>query len=327
MKRLFSAVLALMCLLASAAFAEIPEPTEDFWVLDQADVLSEATEGEIFFSNQRLYDACGAEIVIVTIDTSGDMRLEDFCYSLYNDWEISERGLALVMAIGDEDYYAMPGTSFNDVFSSDVLDQMFDESLEPDFAAGDYDAGARAFFEAAFSHAADALNVDVSVSQGIADYNDFLEQNSGGEQMAVRSSSGYYAPEPRRNGGGDMGLLVVIAVILLCLLIGSMGWRHRRYRGGPGMPPPPRWFGGFFFHPRPHRPPRPPRPPRGGGFFGGPGPGGFGTGPRPGGFGGARPGGFGGARRSPGGGFGGARRSSGGGRGTRGGGAGRGDRR
>ena len=189
MKRLFSAVLALMCLLASAAFAEIPEPTEDFWVLDQADVLSEATEGEIFFSNQRLYDACGAEIVIVTIDTSGDMRLEDFCYSLYNDWEISERGLALVMAIGDEDYYAMPGTSFNDVFSSDVLDQMFDESLEPDFAAGDYDAGARAFFEAAFSHAADALNVDVSVSQGIADYNDFLEQNPGGEQMAVRSSS------------------------------------------------------------------------------------------------------------------------------------------
>lgn len=319
MKRLFSAVLALMCLLASAALAEIPEPTEDFWVLDQADVLSEATEGEIFFSNQRLYDACGAEIVIVTIDTSGDMRLEDFCYSLYNDWEISERGLALVMAISDEDYYAMPGTSFNDVFSSDVLDQMFDESLEPDFAAGDYDAGAQAFFEAAFSHAADELNVDVSVSQGIADYNDFLEQNSGGAQMAVRSSSsGYYAPEPHRNGGGSMGLLVVIAVILLCLLIGSMGWRHRRYRGGPGMPPPPRWFGGFFFHPRP-RPPRPPRPPRGGGFFGGPGPGGFGAGPRP--------GGFGGARRFSGGGFGGARRSSGGGRGTRGGGAGRGGRR
>ena len=55
--------------------------------------------------------ACGAEIVIVTIDTSGDMRLEDFCYSLYNDWEISERGLALVMAISDEDYYCLLYTS------------------------------------------------------------------------------------------------------------------------------------------------------------------------------------------------------------------------
>ena len=325
MKRLFCALAALALLISAACLAEIPEPTEDFWVLDQAGVLSDATEGEIFFANQRLFDACGAEIVVVAVDTAGEMRLEDYCYALYNDWGISERGLLLVMAVDDEACYAMAGVAFDSVFSSGAIDQLFREALAADFNAGDYDAAARSFFEAAFARAADAMNVDVSAADGVADYNDFLKQNSNGAPASERGETAMRSPEPRSNGGNAMPVLIVVALILLCVLLGSMGWR-RHYRGTFSAPPP--RFGGFIFRPRrsprpprpprlprPPRPPRAPRPPRGG-FFGGPRP----RGGRPGGS-----GGFGGGFRR--GGFGGARRSSGGGRTTRGGGAGFGGRR
>lgn len=313
-----------MCLVLPAALAEVPQPTEQFWVLDQADVLTEATEGEIFFANQRLYDAAGAEIVVVTVETTDGMRLEDFCYALYNDWEISERGLLLTMAIADDDYYIMRGTAFETAFSSGLLGEMRDEALEPPFARGDYNESARRFFEAAFTHAADALNVDVSVADGIADYEAFAAQQGDASTLAARSGEwGGAAPDqPRPRGGNDMTALIIIVLVLLVLFGGTLGCRRRRPHGGTFVPPPHR-FGGFVFRPRAPRPPRPPKPPHGG--FAGPRPGG----PRPrGGFFGIRPGGPrpGGGR--PRGGFGAARRhSGGGGRTTRGGGVGRGNRR
>ena len=247
MKRLFCALAALALLISAACLAEIPEPTEDFWVLDQAGVLSDATEGEIFFANQRLFDACGAEIVVVAVDTAGEMRLEDYCYALYNDWGISERGLLLVMAVDDEACYAMAGVAFDSVFSSGAIDQLFREALAADFNAGDYDAAARSFFEAAFARAADAMNVDVSAADGVADYNDFLKQNSNGAPASERGETAMRSPEPRSNGGNAMPVLIVVALILLCVLLGSMGWR-RHYRGTFSAPPP--RFGGFIFRPR-----------------------------------------------------------------------------
>ena len=47
---LLAAVLCMSC-----GLAEVVQPTDDFWYYDGADVLSERTEGEILFANQRLY--------------------------------------------------------------------------------------------------------------------------------------------------------------------------------------------------------------------------------------------------------------------------------
>ena len=52
--------LVLLALLCAPALAKVVSPGADFYYLDKANVLSEAMEGEIFFSNKLLYDACGA---------------------------------------------------------------------------------------------------------------------------------------------------------------------------------------------------------------------------------------------------------------------------
>ena len=74
MKRIFYLLCALMLALCPAcalAASSVIEPTEDFYVNDQANVLTEETEGLIVLNNDKLAEACGAQIVFVTLDTTG----------------------------------------------------------------------------------------------------------------------------------------------------------------------------------------------------------------------------------------------------------------
>ena len=63
LKRLSALLLALLLTAASALAApKVIQPTEDFYVNDSANVLSDEVEGLIVLNNDKLYAACGAQI-------------------------------------------------------------------------------------------------------------------------------------------------------------------------------------------------------------------------------------------------------------------------
>ena len=117
--------LVLLALSCAPALAKTLSPGSDFYYLDNANVLSEALEGEIFFSNKLLYDACGAQIVVVTVDTTGREAIDDYAYDLFNQWGIGDvsknNGFLLLLAIQDEDYYALPGSGLDSRFSAGTI--------------------------------------------------------------------------------------------------------------------------------------------------------------------------------------------------------------
>ena len=300
LKRLSAILLALLLTAASALAApQVVQPTEDFYVNDNANVLSDEVEGLIVLNNDALYAACGAQIVFVTVPTTGTASIEDYAYTLFNSWGIGSsdknNGILLLMAIDDDDYWLMQGKGLQDYITSGDLDDMLYSDLEPDFAAKDYSAGAEKLFTALFDAVVQVYKLDLTLDTTL--YDDY---------RAVRTETAYTpsaAPHGEDSGAGDVLLGVLIVLVIVLIVAVSISRRRRRvYRGGVGMPPPPprRHFFPIFIAPRPPRPPRPPmspRPPRSGGFG------------RP--SGGSRPsGGFGGGR-------------SGGGGASRGGGAGR----
>lgn len=337
MKRLLGLTLSLLLLCAAALAADIPEPTEDFYVYDGANVLTYETEGHIVFCNRELYEACGAQIVFVTVDTVGNETMEDYCRALFNEWEIGDarkqNGFVVVLAIDDEDYGWMPGTGLDLELSAGVVNELTDAYLEPDFAAGDYDEGARKLFDALFERVADICGADVTLSQGDARFEAWLETEDGASEYEEQldAQDGY---APASTGGcaqggcalmgldclgcscGGLGLLLLILILLMAGVGGGFGYRRYRRYHPPINPRPPRTRGWFWGGPRPGSAPRTSR----GGMFGG---GLFGGSSR----GGGSTRGFGGSRMSGGsrgrsGGFGGG--SRGGGGGTRGGGGSRG---
>ncbi|MBE5773800.1 MAG: TPM domain-containing protein [Clostridiales bacterium] len=366
MRKIFCILLAVImtaAIVSAPAFAKVVSPGDDFYYLDEADVLSEETEGGIFFSNQMLEEACGAQIVVVAIETTGNQAIDDYAYELINDWDIGDskeqNGFLLLMAIDDEDYYAIAGTGLDLKFSSGTIGNYLDKYLEPDFAKGDYDAGVQTFFEAVLKRVSDTYNAGVTWEHGITAYEAFVRGNA---VESVRESTVSVRDESARSGGNSGLVLIVIGLIILLVIVSRKNKKRARssnyrYTGNPGFNATPPFTGttrnrNSFILPfilgrmsnRPrnnHVPPFNP-PPRNDSHFGGfGGHGGFGTNSsfsnrssggfgssrssgfgsgRSSGFGSSRSGGFGGGRS---GGFGGAR---GGGGGSRGGGAGRGRR-
>lgn len=315
----------LLCSLSIPALAAVPDRPQNQYVLDEAGVLDDATEREIISQNQRLFEKTGAEIVIVTVDFLGGQEINDYVFELFNSWGVGSKernnGVLLVMAIGEDNYYAQAGYGIEDYFDR-RMQGLLDDYLEPDFAVGDYDAGARKFFDAVYTEL-ETYSYDDSYDDQEYDQGGAYEGNYGYESSfhassliftilgfifrivlvfvvivviiaVIRAFSGGGRGGPGGTGGGGGGFW-------RGMFLGSMlnGSRRRRWYAPPPPPPPPGGFGPG------------PRPPRNGGGFGGFG--GFSGGGRSGGFGGSR-GGFSGGGRS--GGF-----SRGGG--SRGGGAGR----
>ena len=334
---------ALVFLLAAALLAawtgtalalEVAQPTERFYVLDEANVLSSSTENEIVTKNDALYASTGAQIVVVAMDFIGSADIEDYAYTLFNEWGIGSadknNGILLLLVIGNDDYWVMQGSGIAKYQSDGELTTLVIDNLEEDFAAKDYDAGVKKTFAALYEAVeniygkAGSTATAAPVQSGNSSGSNYGSDYSSG---ASTSGGGIFAPfRTLLRGLGGLGkillfllvLIVLFSLCKLCSLCGS-GGGGGGYRGGGGGGSGSFWgplFGGYVLgrSSRPRGGHRPPPPPGGG--WGGPRGGG-----RPGGgFGGFGGGGGGGGRS---GGFGGGGRSGGGG-GTRGGGGGRG---
>ncbi|MBQ6373211.1 MAG: TPM domain-containing protein [Clostridia bacterium] len=271
LRKMLCAITIGALLLAAAcmpALAKVVSPGKDFYYLDDANVLSEAFEGEVFFSNQLLNDACGAQIAVVTLDSTGDAAIDDYAYELFNTWgvgdKVKQNGVVLLLAIGDDDYYTVCGTGLQSKLTSGQLKRYYDDYLESDFAAKRYEAGARKFFEAVFEYVADAYNADVTVDDGVAAYEAWLGEGEPGELEAHSGGGSYEGPSNRgRDYESDddsdamIGMVVILLVVILIIVIRR---RRRRRLGvtgrgtqvvpiifGSGRPiaPPPPGAGGY----------------------------------------------------------------------------------
>ena len=102
--------------------AAVVQPDDDFYVLDQADVLTEELETSIIRQNQTLYQQTGAQICVVTVDFLDGQSIEDYAYTLFNEWGIGSKernnGVLILLVIGEEDYYVLQGTGLENTMKS-----------------------------------------------------------------------------------------------------------------------------------------------------------------------------------------------------------------
>lgn len=225
-------LLAVLLVFGTAACADIAEPGDDFYYLDEAEVLSEQTEGEIYFCNKLLEEACGAQIVIAAVENTGNYAIDDYAYEMFNEWQIGDKkennGFLLLMAIEDEDYYAIAGSGMDIKFSSGVIGNYLDKYLEPYFAQAEYDKGAKVFFEAAFERIADIYGADITVQNGISAYRDFSED-------AVKETEKVYSASSEIQKQSSLNLiLIIIGLVILLSILSKKRNRNRRYSNASG---------------------------------------------------------------------------------------------
>ncbi len=191
--------LIVLCVMPHGTIvADTLQPTEQFYVNDFANVISEDVEKEITEYGSQLNDGTGAQIVLVTVDFTDGETLENYAYNLFNEWGIGSKdknnGVLILLSIGDDDYWAMQGAGLEETLPSSKISSLLQEYLEPDFAAKDYSLGAEkvygAFIEELGGHwkeKSPAGTENLAVGQYVYDNANIIEDSS--EEYINKKSS------------------------------------------------------------------------------------------------------------------------------------------
>ena len=184
----------VLVLMAVPAFAVALPDAPTGYVYDGANVLSSSTESYIERTGGALAEACGAEVVVATVDFTDGEDIADYAYDLFNKWGIGDKkannGHLILLSIGAEDYYAEPGVGLTDVFTGGVLDAMLYDYLEDDFAAKEYDSGVKKVYARAVEILEDHYNVSYSTgttnnANANTNYN-YANNNTPGYERPLR---------------------------------------------------------------------------------------------------------------------------------------------
>ena len=261
-------LLAVMLILASAvpALAAIPEVSDSYYVADYADVIDADTEEYIVSKNGEIEANCdGAQIVIVTVDFLDGMNIEDYCYKLFNDWQIgntSNNGVLLLLTIGEENYWCMTGKGLENKLTAGTIDEILWYNLEDYFAAGDYDTGVQVTFDILCDELYEIYGVTGS---GVSGDDYYYEEELTTMDWIIAFVV--------------FAIVVIIIITIVCVIVGSIkSSRRRRATYDPYVQPRPVIISTRparrIYIPTPHHRPahhtRPTRPGSLGGGFGGP---------------------------------------------------------
>lgn len=298
-KGLFSVFIALAVLIISITPAlALLEATEDFYVADYAEVLSESTESDIISQNELLYEQTGGQIVIVTVRYLEDgYYADEYAVKLFNDWGVGDseknNGILLLLVTEEGKGWLTQGSGIENELTNDDVDAMLEKYFWKKFDSGDFDGAVESIFAELIEWYEDTYNFNL----GDGSYVDTSYDNSNVVVNTVSATSRVFK--------FLFKAIVFIIIIVVIVALNSVGPARRSYRRRTWAPPPPPPPGMGF---------RPPAGRRSSGFRSS----GFNSGSSRSGGGGRSSGGFGGGRSS-GGGFrgGGGGRSGGGGAGRR----------
>ena len=231
----FAAFIVLLAFMPAVS-AEVVEPTTEFYVADYANVIGDDTTKYIIEINETLYEQTGAQIVLVTVDFLDGMDIEDYAYTLFNEWGIgssaSNNGVLILLVIGEDNYWMSCGSGLESYLTPSYMGDLLYYYLEDDFAARDYDSGAIKVFDATAESLASYYNVTLASGGAVIDPG----TNNGGETPGETKPDD--TPIPIDNGRpssgfGAFGIIFFIIVIIIMISIIRAATRRRRYYTPP----------------------------------------------------------------------------------------------
>lgn len=150
-KRTLLRWLTLVCIIFASvtgtAFAEElpPAPTRDIYVQDYANVIDADTERQMQMYSKRLDKRTGAQIVVVTVDTTGDVPIEQYSLELFRKWGIGDQeknnGVLLLVAVKDRKSRIEVGYGLEGALNDAKIGAIQDNYMIPAFRNEDYNYG------------------------------------------------------------------------------------------------------------------------------------------------------------------------------------------
>ena len=180
-KRAVAVAVLVLAIVAGAAIGQAKRPDSSgeastaivgtyTYAYDYAGVLTDGTMEHIDAMNASLFAQTGAQILVDVVNSTGGVDIMDYAVDLGNTYGVgsAERNNGVVMLLALDnisqsglqgDYCVAVGTGLEEYADDFVSLQSY--YLESDFAAGNYDDGVRAAFDAFIDWFADHYGVTI----------------------------------------------------------------------------------------------------------------------------------------------------------------------
>ncbi|MBI2138042.1 GNAT family N-acetyltransferase [Candidatus Woesearchaeota archaeon] len=120
---------------------ELPQPTG--YVNDFARILSPATIGILDERIEALREKNSVEIAVVTIQSTGELPIEDYANLLFQKWGIGQRGadngVLILVAVKDRKVRIEPGYGLEPILPDGLCGEIVRNRILPEFRKGDFE--------------------------------------------------------------------------------------------------------------------------------------------------------------------------------------------
>ncbi|NMA53030.1 MAG: TPM domain-containing protein, partial [Peptococcaceae bacterium] len=161
--------LLLAALAASPAIAApvIPQPSSQFYVLDQAGVLDPATEQTIVQTSAELARQTKAQVVVVTTNTLDGASPEEYALAILRGWGIGDKnlnnGLLILVSPAERVSRIEVGYGLEGALNDAKTGQIQDIYMIPYFSNNDFNQGILNGFSAIVQEVAKEYGVTVNI--------------------------------------------------------------------------------------------------------------------------------------------------------------------
>lgn len=202
-------VAAVLALSLAETVRALDVPRLSGRVVDEAGIISSSVEGTLDDYFQRIEDATGAQIAILTVASLDGEVLERYSIKVLDEWQLGQadqdNGVLLLVAAEEKQIRIEVGYGLEGRLTDATSGVIIREYLQPYFRNGDFDGGFIAASQAIGSVVAD-----------------------GAEIASPATSSG--SRPPASTASSSRGIPINLAFFIIVFVLGSMG-RFGRRRG------------------------------------------------------------------------------------------------
>ncbi|MDO5305889.1 MAG: TPM domain-containing protein [bacterium] len=147
MKKIISFIVAFLLCTVSFAELKIPKPTDEFFVNDFANVISESDEKAILSRAKALYEKSGnsTQVVVVTVKALDGYSIEEYANELFNEWEIGSKdkndGVLILLSVDDRKSRIEIGYGLEGVLTDGKTGRIQDEYMIPYYKNDNFSGG------------------------------------------------------------------------------------------------------------------------------------------------------------------------------------------
>ncbi len=160
-------ITALMSLCAFAA--DIPSPTENFFINDYANVIDADTETYIFEKGKAYNNGGGPQVVVLTMDSIDGESVEDFSVETARKWGIgdkdSDNGVLILLVMDSRDIRIEVGYGLEGTLNDGKCGR-FIRAASGLLSSGDYSGGIKQIYDSVIGELEEPTEDDEDESAG-----------------------------------------------------------------------------------------------------------------------------------------------------------------